>query len=336
MNVKINRVSSNRVELEIEIPALQTGTYFELAASELSKDMKVNGFRPGKVPVDIVERERGSQALYNQAANLAIQKTLPRAILDNKLEVIGQPDIVVTQIARGNPLKYRATFWAVPEIKLGNYKGLKVKKKDIEVKEEEVNRSLEYLQKSRAKEGKVPELSDEFAKSLGNFNSLNQLKKSIEEGILQEKELREKERIRMELVEKVVQNSEMDIPQALIDIELDKMISELKASVKGMGLEFDKYLSEIKKTVEELKREWQSQAEKRVRIGLVLRTIGEKEKIELSDDEINQRVNQTLKHYPSIKEAEKDIDLSAFREYTKGVLRNEKVFQLLEREAKIT
>lgn len=335
MDVKLNKISSNRVEIEIEIPAPQTGAYFDLAASELSKDMKVDGFRPGKVPIEIVERETGSQKLYDQAANSAIQKTLPKAILENKLEVIGQPDIVVTQIARDNPMKYKATFWTIPEIELGEYKGLKAKKKEIKVSDEEINKSLEYLQKSRAKDKKTPELSDDFAKSLGEFKSLDHLKQNIKDGLIQEKELREEERIKMELVEKVAQDSKMDIPEALIDIEIDKMINELQATVKSMGLEFEKYLEQIKKTVEDLKKEWRGQAEKRVRVGLVLKAIIKKEKIEASDKEVEEKVNEILKHYSNIKET-KDVDISALKEYTKGIIRNEKVFELLEQEAKIT
>ena len=151
MEININKISSNQVEIEVEIPAPRLGVYFDLAASELSKDMKVDGFRPGKVPAEIVEREKGSQELYNQAANLAIQKTLPKAILDNEIEIVGQPEIQVTQIARGNPMKYKATFWIIPEVVLGKYKEIRVKRKKPKVEDKEVDKSLEYLQKSRVK-----------------------------------------------------------------------------------------------------------------------------------------------------------------------------------------
>ena len=139
MNVKINRLSSNQIEVEIEIPQQQMESYFQLAASEISKNLKVNGFRPGKVPPDIVEEKLGSQKLYDEAANLAVSKTFPKAIVENKIEIIGQPDIVVTQIAKGNSMKYRAKIWIIPEIKLANYKGLEIKRKKIEVEPEEID-----------------------------------------------------------------------------------------------------------------------------------------------------------------------------------------------------
>jgi len=426
MNINIKKISSNQVELEIEIPAPQVENYFKIAASELSKNMKISGFRPGKVPIEIVEQEKGSQTLYDQAANLVIQKTLPKIILDKKLEVVGQPEIVVTHIARGNPMKYKATFSTIPEIELSEYKGLEIKKKTLKVENEEIDKSLKYLQKSRAKfitvnrpaelgdrveidfttrssgvkieggesknhpliigearfipgfeeklvgmkEGEeksfnsivpenwpqknlasknldfqvkinlvqkrdIPKLSDEWAKNLGDFQSLKNLKEKIKEDIIKEKEMKEKERIRMGLMKKIAEDSKINIPQKLIDIELKKMIDELQSNLKNMGLELDKYLDEVKKTIDDLKKEWQNQAEKRVKIALILKKIAEKEKIEISQEEIEKRINQDLKRYPEMKEAEKRIDHNLLKEYTMNILSNERVFKLIEKEAKI-
>ena len=151
MEVKLNKLSSNQIEIEIEVPAIQMDSYFQLAASNLSKNLKVNGFRPGKVPPEIVEEKLGSQKLYDEAANLAVSKTLPKAIIENKIEMVGQLDIVIIKIAKGNPMKYKAKIWVIPEIKLGNYKGLETKMGKIEVEPQEVDKSLEYLQRSRVK-----------------------------------------------------------------------------------------------------------------------------------------------------------------------------------------
>ncbi len=199
-----------------------------------------------------------------------------------------------------------------------------------------VNKDLDFRVKiNLVQERDIPEPSDEFAKSLGNFESLDKLKQNIKEGLFTEKELREKERIRMELIEKVAKDSQIDIPEILIENELEKMIGELEHNVLSMGLEFDRYLREIKKTTEDLKKEWRNQAEKRVKIGLVLREIIKKEKIEANEEEITDKANETLKQYPGIEEAGKNIDPVRLREYAENVIKNEKAFQLLEREAKI-
>ena len=98
-----------------------------------------------------------------------------------------------------------------------------------------------------------------------------------------------------------------------------------------LGLSFDQYLSQIKKTAEELKKEMAPSAEKRVRIALVLKAIAKKEDVNVSENEIEERMNETLKHYPADGGAKKDIDPEQLKDYTKGVIRNEKVFQLLEK-----
>jgi len=428
MNVNINKKENNKVELEVEVPAPQMKMYFDSAASELSKDMNIKGFRPGKVPANIVEKEKGSQALYNQAANIAIQKTLPKILLEKELEVIGQPEISVNKIVSGGPMMYKAVFSTIPEVKLGKYKGLKIKQKKVKIGPKEIDQSLKYLQQSRAKttsvdrpakkgdqvqidfvtrhkdntkvkggesknytlnlgqgkfipgfeeklekmkagdkksfslkapkdwpqknlagkdlnfevklntvqEKELPELSDKFAKSLGNFQSLDQLKKNIEQGIAQEKQNKEQQRIKMELIKKASENTKVEIPQALIDSELNKMVQELKANVQKMGLEFNKYLEQIKKSPEDLKKEWKQQAKQRVRTALTLNAIAKKEDVEATDQEVEQKMNEILKNYPNPEEAKKNIDLNALKNYTKNAIKNEKVFQLLEREANIS
>lgn len=426
MKVDIKKIAKNKVEILVDVPALLTESYFKTAAEELSKDLKVKGFRPGKAPIDVVEKEIGSQKLYNEAANIAIQRTLPGILKDEKLEVVGMPEIVIKKIAKGDSMIYQVIFQLMPEVKLSDYKGLKIKKKEIKVEEDELKKSLDYLQNSRAKlvtvnraakkgdrievdfeirskgvkiengesknhplvlgegrflpgfekeieglkagqekefsikapedwpdkriankkldfkakmklvqERNLPDINDEFAKSLGSFQSLADLKKSVKQGLTQEKEQKEKERIRIELAEKIAEKSEMDIPEALIDEEVEKIINEFKASIVNMGLEFDAYLKEIKKDINELKKDQQTQAKKRVRIGLCLKEIAKKENINISDEEVEAKINEDLKHYPNAEEVKKNIDLNQLKEYTKNILKNEKVFELLEKEAKL-
>ena len=177
----------------------------------------------------------------------------------------------------------------------------------------------------------LPALDDDFAKGLGNFDGLEALKKNVKDGIMAEKEQKEKERARIKTIEAIAEQTNFETPQILIDYELEKMMSELNQSVGRLGLSFDQYLSQIKKTAEELKKEMAPSAEKRVRIALVLKAIAKKEDVNVSENEIEERMNETLKHYPADGGAKKDIDPEQLKDYTKGVIRNEKVFQLLEK-----
>lgn len=193
----------------------------------------------------------------------------------------------------------------------------------------------------------VPELNDEFAKSLGNFSSLESLRQSIRDGILAEKEEKEKQRIRALIIEEVAEKAEAEIPDVLIEREVDKMLDEMKSGVESIGMKWEDYLlhlnlsevSEVSapnsdatppKPEEVLRAGWREQAEKRVRIALCLYEIAKIEKIEPTAEEIEARANQYLAQFKTVEEAERSIDPESLREYIKGVLRNEKVFELLE------
>ncbi|MBD3282495.1 MAG: trigger factor [Candidatus Portnoybacteria bacterium] len=425
MKTDIKKID-NKVKINVEIPPLLVESYFKTAAEELSRNLEIKGFRPGKAPVNTVEEKVGSEKLYNQAANVAVQKSLPGIISKNDLDVVGQPQISIKKIAKGEPLVYEVIFDLVPEVELGKYKGVKVKKKKIDVDDEELDRSLEYLQNSRtqlitvereAKKGdrveldfeikqggvqiedgesknhpfvlgesrfvpgfeekiegmkageekefslkipddwpdkriagknvdfkvkvnlvqerKKPALNDDFAKSLGAFSSLDALKKNVKEGLLQEKENKEKERLRVAIIEKIADDSKVEIPDSLVEQEKEKMLNELKSNVANMGLDFGKYLEQIKKTEEELRKEWDDQARKRIKIGLCLREIAKKENVDVSDSEVEEKINEDLKQYPNPEEVKKKIDLEALKGYTRNILKNEKTFELLEKEAKI-
>jgi trigger factor len=97
-----------------------------------------------------------------------------------------------------------------------------------------------------------------------------------------------------------------------------------------MGLDFGEYLKKIKKTEEELRGEWKEKAEERARQGLVLQELAKQEKIEVAEEEIEAEINKTIKHYPDWEMVKAQIDMGQLKEYTKGRLKNEKVFELLE------
>lgn len=179
-------------------------------------------------------------------------------------------------------------------------------------------------------EKQIPELNDEFVKSIGTFVSVDSFIKSVRDGILREKEEKERSRIRGKIIEDIEKNSVIDVPDALINAECDKMISDFKQNVIQMGMKWEDYLLHIKKTENNLMGEWRNEAEKRVRASLCLRKIAKKERIEPSLQEIEERTNQYLRQFETPEEARRAIDLEGLKEYSKSIIRNEKVFTLLE------
>ncbi len=185
----------------------------------------------------------------------------------------------------------------------------------------------------RVEEAILPELNEDFIKTLGTFPSVEALRQSVRDGILQEKKEKEKQRVRILIIEAIAKGSHAEVPAVLIAAEIDKMFNELKSGVEEMGMQWEDYLVHVKKNVEELRKEWQEEAEKRVLIALILREIAKRERIEPEKEKIEERANQYLMQYNSADEAHKAIDPKDLYDYTKGILRNEQVFEFLEKIA---
>jgi len=184
-----------------------------------------------------------------------------------------------------------------------------------------------HLKEIKIKE--LPDLNDEFAHNIGNFKTLKELKGNISEGLLFEKQQKEVERWRLEVLEKTAAETKTEIPELLIENEIDLMIEELKDQLDKMQLPYEKYLEQIKKSEEDLRKEFQELAKKRVVSALILREIASLEKITISEEEIQNKINEILKQIPDPNLIEK-INKDNLREFALGIIRNEKVFQILE------
>ena len=176
----------------------------------------------------------------------------------------------------------------------------------------------------------LPKIDDEFAKSLGKFESLEKLKANLKEGMEAEKEKKNQEKWRTEAIEEIIKGSQMEIPEILLEGEMDKMMVEFEQNIAQMGMAMETYLANLKKSKKELQKDWLEPAAKRVKAALVLREIAEAENIEIESKEIEEEMNKVIAYYKNMGSLEKNIDMERLYNYTKGVLLNEKVFQLLE------
>jgi len=179
-------------------------------------------------------------------------------------------------------------------------------------------------------ERQVPEVNDDFAKSLGKFENLEALKKSVQEGVQTEKERQKKEKKRTDLIEELIKTSEIDLPGILVHEELHKMINEFAMQVQGMGMDLETYLDKMKKSKDDLEKEWEPQAEKRVKAALVLEKVAKDMEINVPGEKVEEEMNKTFEQYKNVKDIEKNIDLKKLYNYVKGMLTNEEVFKYLE------
>lgn len=422
MEIRTKNLPKSQLELSVELSANEFASYFDAAASELSRQNPIKGFRPGFAPKDVVAREFGREKLEQVAFDLAVKEGLNKAVYENKISSLGEVEVNNVLPVSDGGLKFKAVVTILPQVDPGDYRKIKVSLEKVKVEEYEINDVLNNIVKSRTenlavsrpaqrgdrveidflvkkegvtvdggeskqhplvlgeghfipgfednliglKEGevknfsltapadyrdknlaghkvdfevkmnsvyerKLPDLTDDFAKSLGRFASVDDLKKNVAEGLKTEKELAAKEKQRAQMVEELVKNIKVELPDELVQMELAKMTAELSDSLARMNMTLENYLNHISKTPEELKKEWEPQAEKRVKASLVLKEIAGRENIQVSDSEIEERLNTLLRSAPPLNPGQ-NLDLTALRGYVKNMIRNDKVFALLEEQ----
>ena len=433
MNFTTQKFPKSQVEILVILPFSEFEPHVKKVAGLIAETAKIEGFRPGKAPYDVVKNHVGEHAIYERAAEEAVRHTwaevMQKVLAQEPFAThpfIGRPDITVTKLAPGNEFVYKVTASYEPEVKLPDDYAVIAKrvhrdKKEVGVEDEEVQKTLDWIRESRSeliavertaalgdaveidfemrhggvkiesgeaknhsfilgkakfipgfedslvgmatgeektftlvvptdwrdqslagkaldtkvsmrliKERKMPELDEKFVKTLGAFDSIDALKKNIHEGIAEEKKEKEKQRIRIMIVDEIAKETAMDVPDILIASEIEKMLHEIKSGVEQMGMIWEDYLRHIKKTVEELKTSWQNEALRRLRTALVLREIGHREKIEPAPEEVEEAAQKYLQQFSALEEAQKSVNPDDLRAHAAGVLRNEKVFEFLE------
>lgn len=354
----------NKLEVEVEIPSEILESFRSDAIKAAGANLEVDGFRKGKAPENVVIEKVGEMAITEQAAYKAINTIYPLLINKENIEAIGQPQISVTKISPNNPLVFKATVSLMPKIELPDYKKIAKEVKAIEkaeVTDKEIDTYIDFIRSQRAqaeklspkesdkkdsdgskekdveksndksngnsddkKEPELPELNDEFVKTLGDFKDVADFKAKLKENMIKEKTQKETERRRLEIMEGIIKEAKVEMPDVLVEEELDRMVHEFTDRIKQMRMEPADYFKEIKKTEEDLRKEWSSDAEKRVKMNLILPKIAEKEKIE-----VDQKIVE--KEVAHLKEHHKDLDEFRATVYVTNLLANEEVFKFLEK-----
>lgn len=347
-DIKITPSNESEVEITGELAVSDFLTYREKALRNLGQNAKIDGFRPGHIPENILVEQLGEEKILWEMAQEAVAEIYPAIITEHKIMALGRPEVTITKLAKDNPLGFKITTAIMPEIEIGDYKEIAKKinaepAESLDIDEEEVGKVLEDLRKSRtnadhshhehkegekcdhneAQTGELPELNDDFAKSLGKFETLEDLKTKIKENLELEKKGKVKDKKRVKIVEEVIKASKLKIAKILIENEKDKMLAEMESQIGYMGLNFEEYLTHLKKTREELRENWNDQARERVAFGLILGEISNLEKITAPEEDLKNELDYLKNQY-------KDVEESRLKSYASSLIVNEKVFEFLE------
>ena len=322
----------SEVEMAGDIPFEALAPYRAKALAHIAEHMELPGFRPGKVPQEMALKKAGELPVLEEALELFIKDFYPELITERKVEAVGRPDIRVTKLAPGNPvgLTVRATVY--PEVLLPkDWKKLHetiALEPSMQATDEEVAKTLEDLRRSRKKDEVVPELSDEFAKSIGAFENLEHLKTQIHKGIGEEKAHKARDARRGKLIEALLQKTTLSVPRLFVESEQDKIMSQMREDVKRFGMELEEYFKKTNKTEEGVRQEFRDQAMKRAKLQLVLNKIATEEKLDAEETAVATEMKHAFEHFP---EANPEL----LKIHIETVLRNELALKLLEGELKI-
>ncbi len=318
------------VEVSISAPWSDIEQTWTSTLQKLAIDVEISGFRKGSAPLQMVETQLG-QKLPDEVLKTLMPQFLMEALKGTDIIPIDYPKYEILNFVKGQGVQFKATVTNRPQVSIGNYKGVKVAKNPPKpVTEEEVNKVLEDLYnrwKSRqpaiqpqqpvpqqAPINGIPPLpevvqlgqdvsqvaqsapqsegpDDNFAKAMGATSLVDlkaKVRKDLEDNINFNAELDFEEAILQE-IEKI---TTVEIPDVLIEDELNRMLVSLQRRVADMGLLMEDYLKGQGKTLEQLRQEWKVQAEKNVKMELGLAEVAKQEGISISDQELQGEIDK--------------------------------------------
>lgn len=353
---------NSQVKIAGEIPFSDLLAERSGAIKHLGQNLKLDGFRPGHVPESVVVKMVGEMGVLAEMAERAIAHMYPHILEAHDIDAIGYPEISITKIAEGSPLGFTATVAILPTITLPDYKALAVttnqSRESLDVTDADVEKQIgdilrqkvayERLQKKAAPKTAgdesavaedtpieteeelaklpLPELTDDLVKTLGQpgqFTDIADFKAKIREHIAIEKKRDGIAKHRALITDNIISVSTIDLPQILIDTELNQMFAQMNEDLERANLKMDDYLKHINKTQDDMKKEWTPAASKRAKLQLVLNEIAKREEVKPDEAQLQEQVNQLMEQY-------KDADRHRVGVYVGTVMTNEAVMKMLE------
>ena len=151
MNIKFEKVETNIVKLEISVEAEKFNEAMKKAYVKNAKKYNIPGFRKGKAPMSMIKKMYGEGVFYEDAVNICIEDTYPEAVKEKEIHPVDYPEIDVVDLGEGKDLVYTAKITVMPEVEIGEYKGVEVKRPIYPVTDEEVMAQVKSMQEKNAR-----------------------------------------------------------------------------------------------------------------------------------------------------------------------------------------
>lgn len=427
MSLQVEKLEKNMAKLTIEVPAEEFDAAIKNAYNKNKSKFSIPGFRKGKAPLAMLEKMYGAGIFYEDAANEVIDASYPKAAEESKEEIVSTPEIKVTQIEKGKAFIYEATVALKPEVTLGEYKGVEVKKAEAVVTDEDVENELTAARKKNGrlidvedgaiengdntiidftgyiddktfdggagtdyplvigshsfiegfedqligkkkgetcdvnvtfpaeyhadelagkpakfvvtikevKRNELPELNDEFASEVSDFDTLDEYKADIRKKLQEKKEQDAKVENENNVIEKVVENAQMELPQPMVDTQAREMVENYARRLQSQGLNINDYMKYTGMTPEKLMEQMRPEAEKRIKTRLVLEKVVEVENVEVSDEKLDEQINEIAASYKLEGAKLKEMMGEREKEQIREDLKVQAAIDLLVEQAKL-
>jgi len=337
------------------VPFDKLTPYRDEAFAELAKHFQADGFRPGKVPSDLLKKQIPEIAVLERAGRNLISDNYIALLEKHDIDGIGQPQIQITKLAADNPFEFSITLANVPTVTLGDYqkitKSVDKKTIDPEVTKTELDQAIEALRHQwaqqeayqatmndesidQAEKAKIdprqikitdtdlPEVNDAWVKQLGEYESVNDFRDKFKANIKTNKAMEELDKRRAETLGTVVEQSTFSVPEIVYESELERLIELRKAEIKQAGLKYHDYLKTLKKTEEDLKADMRDSAVNRVHQQMVIAEIARDENLLPDKSDVDKEVEYLAKMYP-------EADKANLTAYVQSQLTTQSVLQFL-------
>ena len=427
MSLQVEKLEKNMAKLTIEVPAEEFDAAIKNAYNKNKNKFSIPGFRKAKAPLAMLEKMYGAGIFYEDAANEVIDASYPKAAEESKEEIVSTPEIKVTQIEKGKAFIYEATVALKPEVTLGEYKGVEVKKAEAVVTDEDVENELTAARKKNGrlidvedgaiedgdntiidftgyiddktfdggagtdyplvigshsfiegfedqligkkkgetcdvnvtfpaeyhadelagkpakfvvtikevKRNELPELNDEFASEVSDFDTLDEYKADIRKKLQEKKEQDAKVENENNVIEKVVENAQMELPQPMVDTQAREMVENYARRLQSQGLNINDYMKYTGMTPEKLMEQMRPEAEKRIKTRLVLEKVVEVENVEVSDEKLDEQINEIAASYKLEGAKLKEMMGEREKEQIREDLKVQAAIDLLVEQAKL-
>lgn len=400
MQVTKKDLSETKVQLVLIADKEQLANVKQATLEHLAKDLRLPGFRQGKAPAAVVEKNVNPASMQTEFLDRALNLLYVSAVNEHKLRPVAQPEVKITKFVPFDALEVEVEVEVVGEIKLPDYTKTSLTKKAVTVTAKDVDEVIEQLKKREAEKKDVdraakkgdqtvidfkgvdaktkdpisgadgkdyplllgsntfipgfednligmkpgeektftltfpkdygvkalqnrkvaftvtitklqeliePELDDKLAAKVGPFKTVDELKQDIKKQLKSEKDYQNDREFTDELIKSITEKTKAAIPAILIDEQIERLVTEQKQSVLYRGQTWQEFLDAAGLTEEKYREQLKSDAELRVKAGLVLGEIAEKEKIVVTPEELEIRMQLLKGQYPD-KQMQAELD----------------------------